>query len=83
MIGTYIHVCLCAHSCDFEMWFFFSCCVQSFMYFGIGYSSPTLASAMTDLTPAFTFILAILSRLVSYIFYILEKLLDVKEYSHQ
>ena len=53
------------------------------MYFGIGYSSPTLASAMTDLTPAFTFILAILSWLVSYIFYILEKLLDVKEYSHQ
>nr|XP_023924182.1 WAT1-related protein At3g28050-like isoform X1 [Quercus suber]POE96001.1 wat1-related protein [Quercus suber] len=40
-----------------------SCCVQSFMYFGIGYSSPTLASAMTDLTPAFTFILAILSRM--------------------
>ena len=57
--------------------FFFSCCVQSFMYFGMGYSSLTLASAMTDLTPAFTFILAILSRLVSYIFYILEKLLDV------
>uniref|UniRef100_A0A2N9IVJ7 WAT1-related protein n=1 Tax=Fagus sylvatica TaxID=28930 RepID=A0A2N9IVJ7_FAGSY len=39
------------------------CCVQLFVYFGIGYSSPTLASAMTDLTPAFTFILAIISRM--------------------
>ncbi|XP_050276787.1 WAT1-related protein At3g28050-like isoform X3 [Quercus robur] len=40
-----------------------SCCVQSFMFTGIGYSSPTLASAMVDLTPAFTFILAIISRM--------------------
>lgn len=40
-----------------------SSCVQMFMYFGIGYSSPTLASAMMDLAPAFAFILAILSRM--------------------
>ncbi|KAJ4711146.1 WAT1-related protein [Melia azedarach] len=38
------------------------CCLQTCTYTGIGYSSPTLASAITDLTPAFTFILAILSR---------------------
>lgn len=31
---------------------------------GIGYSSPTLASAMLDLLPAFTFILAIISGFV-------------------
>ncbi|PKI49948.1 hypothetical protein CRG98_029656 [Punica granatum] len=39
------------------------CFLQLFMYIGIGYSSPTLASAMSDLTPAFTFILAIISRM--------------------
>jgi hypothetical protein len=33
---------------------------------GIGYSSPTLSSAIVDLTPAFTFILAIISRCVSF-----------------
>ncbi|XP_059656019.1 WAT1-related protein At5g40240-like isoform X2 [Cornus florida] len=33
------------------------------MYIGIRYSSPTLASAMVDLTPAFTFILAIITRM--------------------
>ncbi|OMO78153.1 Drug/metabolite transporter [Corchorus capsularis] len=31
-------------------------------YIGIGYASPTLASAMADLTPAFTFIFSIISR---------------------
>ncbi|KAL6131180.1 hypothetical protein ACLB2K_069558 [Fragaria x ananassa] len=31
-------------------------------YKGIGYSSPTLASAISNLTPAFTFILAIIFR---------------------
>ncbi|XP_041012751.1 WAT1-related protein At3g28050-like [Juglans microcarpa x Juglans regia] len=40
-----------------------SCSVQTFMYTGIGYSSPTLASAVIDLMPAFTFILAIISRM--------------------
>ncbi|KAJ7953656.1 WAT1-related protein [Quillaja saponaria] len=40
-----------------------SCSVQILMYTGIGYSSPTLASAMLDLSPAFTFILAIISRM--------------------
>ncbi|KAL4315110.1 hypothetical protein HN51_069320 [Arachis hypogaea] len=37
--------------------------VQTLMYTGIGYSSPTLASAMVDLIPAFTFIIAIFSRM--------------------
>ncbi|KAK3223275.1 hypothetical protein Dsin_010300 [Dipteronia sinensis] len=32
------------------------------MYTGLGYSSPILSSAIGDLTPAFTFILAKLSR---------------------
>ncbi|XP_057996128.1 WAT1-related protein At3g28050 isoform X2 [Hevea brasiliensis] len=36
---------------------------QVFTYIGLGYSSPTLASAMTDLTPAFTFILGLVSRM--------------------
>ncbi|KAK4841983.1 hypothetical protein QYF36_013705 [Acer negundo] len=40
-----------------------SCGVQTCMYTGIGYSSPTLSSAIGDLTPAFTFILAILSSM--------------------
>ncbi|PNX59855.1 auxin-induced protein 5ng4, partial [Trifolium pratense] len=35
--------------------------VQILMNTGIGYSSPTLASAMIDLVPAFTFILAVIS----------------------
>ncbi|KAJ4830951.1 hypothetical protein Tsubulata_031145 [Turnera subulata] len=40
-----------------------SCSGQVFTYVGISYSSPTLASAMIDLTPAFTFLLAIMSRM--------------------
>ncbi|XVF44057.1 hypothetical protein PTKIN_Ptkin02bG0089800 [Pterospermum kingtungense] len=32
-------------------------------YIGLGYASPTLASAMADLTPAFTFIFSIISRM--------------------
>lgn len=39
-----------------------SCCGQMFNYIGIEYSSPTLASAMIDLTPGFTFLLAVISR---------------------
>ncbi|RDY08721.1 WAT1-related protein, partial [Mucuna pruriens] len=40
-----------------------SCSVQMLRFFGIGYSSPTLASAMSDLIPAFTFLLAIVCRM--------------------
>lgn len=39
-----------------------SCCGQMFHYFGIENGSPALASAMIDLTPGFTFILAIIFR---------------------
>ncbi|XP_043702979.1 WAT1-related protein At5g40240-like isoform X3 [Telopea speciosissima] len=37
--------------------------VQVFAYTGINYSSPTLSAAMSNLTPAFTFILAVLFRM--------------------
>ncbi|XP_047162176.1 WAT1-related protein At5g40210-like [Vigna umbellata] len=37
--------------------------VQTLMYTGISYSSPTLCSAMVDLVPAFTFIFALISRM--------------------
>ncbi|KAJ8758986.1 hypothetical protein K2173_003224 [Erythroxylum novogranatense] len=40
-----------------------SCSGQFATYVGIGYSTPTLASAMTDLTPAFTFIFSIVLRM--------------------
>ncbi|CAJ1931502.1 unnamed protein product [Sphenostylis stenocarpa] len=40
-----------------------STAVQTLMYSGIEYSSPTLCSAMIDLAPAFTFIFAIISRM--------------------
>ncbi|KAG4925063.1 hypothetical protein JHK87_050603 [Glycine soja] len=42
---------------------FYSCSVQMLRFFGIGYCSPTLATAMSDLIPAFTFILAIVFRM--------------------
>ncbi|KAI4314299.1 hypothetical protein L6164_027222 [Bauhinia variegata] len=42
---------------------FISFSLQMFKFLGIGYSSPTLASAMSDLVPAFTFILAIICRM--------------------
>ncbi|XP_059658546.1 WAT1-related protein At3g28050-like [Cornus florida] len=42
---------------------FHSCFVQTCVYIGIRYSSPTLASAMVDLTPAFTFVLATITRM--------------------
>ncbi|GMP82872.1 hypothetical protein CsSME_00036993 [Camellia sinensis var. sinensis] len=38
-------------------------CVQMFMFIGIGYSSPTMASAMSNLTPAYTFVLALIFRM--------------------
>ncbi|WCJ21686.1 nodulin MtN21 /EamA-like transporter family protein [Euphorbia peplus] len=40
-----------------------SLCIQAFINTGIKYSSPTLSSAILDLTPAFTFLLAIISRM--------------------
>lgn len=42
---------------------FVCCCLQLFMVNGIGYASPTLASAMTNLTPVWTFLLAIVFRM--------------------
>ncbi|CAL5188950.1 unnamed protein product [Lathyrus oleraceus] len=48
--------------------------VQIFMNIGIGYSSPALASAMMDLVPAFTFILALISRM---------EILNLKEHRSQ
>ncbi|XP_047322124.1 WAT1-related protein At3g28050-like [Impatiens glandulifera] len=39
------------------------CASQEMGYTGINYSSPTLASAMSNLIPAFTFILAIIFRM--------------------
>ncbi|XP_028774931.1 WAT1-related protein At3g28050-like [Neltuma alba] len=38
------------------------CAAQTMVYVGIGYSSPVLSSVMADLSPAFTFLLAILFR---------------------
>lgn len=38
------------------------CLVQVFGYAGIDYSSPTLASAMGNLIPTFTFVLAVIFR---------------------
>ncbi|KAJ8758952.1 hypothetical protein K2173_003190 [Erythroxylum novogranatense] len=40
-----------------------SCCVQFSLNIGIRHSSPTLCAAMTDLVPALTFMLAIISRM--------------------
>ncbi|KAI4328225.1 hypothetical protein L6164_020598 [Bauhinia variegata] len=42
---------------------FLGCAVQTLMCTGTVYSSPTLSSAMVDLVPAYTFILAILLRM--------------------
>ncbi|XP_010528268.1 PREDICTED: WAT1-related protein At3g28050 [Tarenaya hassleriana] len=39
------------------------CCSNMMGYTGINYSSPTLASAISNLTPAFTFLLAVLFRM--------------------
>lgn len=41
----------------------FNCACSVFLYTGIRYSSPTLASAINNLSPAFTFIIAIMIRL--------------------
>ncbi|RZC28282.1 WAT1-related protein [Glycine soja] len=37
--------------------------IQTLIYTGLGYSSPTLTSTMEDLIPAYTFIIAIISRM--------------------
>lgn len=42
--------------------YFFRSSSQIMGYTGINYSSPTLASAISNLTPAFTFVLAIIFR---------------------
>ncbi|KFK33719.1 hypothetical protein AALP_AA5G051100 [Arabis alpina] len=41
------------------------CCSNVMGYTGINYSSPTLASAISNLTPAFTFLLAVIFRMES------------------
>lgn len=41
----------------------FGCLAQVFGYAGINYSSPTLATAMLNLIPGFTFVLAIIYRM--------------------
>jgi len=58
MVIHFLLLCCCL-SC--------SCSVQMLRFFGIGFSSPTLATAMSDLIPAFTFILAIFFRFLSLI----------------
>ncbi|XP_060669645.1 WAT1-related protein At5g40210 [Ziziphus jujuba] len=44
--------------------FYYSSSTQILKYVGIGLSSPTLATAMSDIAPAFAFILAVISRLL-------------------
>lgn len=44
-----------------------SCTSQIMGYTGIIYSSPTLASAISNLVPAFTFILAVIFRFVTHL----------------
>ncbi|KAK3223274.1 hypothetical protein Dsin_010299 [Dipteronia sinensis] len=51
----------CSIICRIIVLSLLSCGVQTCLYTGIVYSSPTLSSAIGDLTPAFTFILAIFS----------------------
>lgn len=46
--------------CSFFLLGLVGCCAQMIGYAGIKYSSPTLATAMLNLVPAFTFILAII-----------------------
>ncbi|KAL5759761.1 hypothetical protein ACOSP7_018268 [Xanthoceras sorbifolium] len=49
--------------CKFFLLSLIGCLMQIFAYVGIEYSSPTLATAMSNLVPAFTFILAIIFRM--------------------
>lgn len=49
--------------CEFFLLGLFGCFAQIFGYAGIKYSSPTLGTAMLNLIPAFTFILAIIFRM--------------------
>ncbi|KAK4836499.1 hypothetical protein QYF36_013400 [Acer negundo] len=49
--------------CKFFLLSLIGCLMQIFSYVGIEYSSPTLATAMSNLVPAFTFILAIVFRM--------------------
>ncbi|XP_040374769.1 WAT1-related protein At3g28050 [Rosa chinensis] len=49
--------------CRFFLLAFLACSGQIFGYIGIDYSSPTLGTAMLNLIPAFTFILALIFRM--------------------
>ncbi|XP_024023967.1 WAT1-related protein At3g28050 isoform X2 [Morus notabilis] len=49
--------------CGFFLLGLLGCLIQVFGYAGIYYSSPTLATAMLNLVPAFTFILAVTLRM--------------------
>ncbi|KAH9709089.1 WAT1-related protein [Citrus sinensis] len=49
--------------CSFFLLSVFGCSSQIFSFVGIQYSSPTLSTAMLNLIPAFTFVLAIIFRL--------------------
>ncbi|KAK2636413.1 hypothetical protein Ddye_031205 [Dipteronia dyeriana] len=49
--------------CKFFLLSLIGCSMQIFSYVGIEYSSPTLATAMSNLIPAFTFILALVFRM--------------------
>ncbi|CAJ1931504.1 unnamed protein product [Sphenostylis stenocarpa] len=42
---------------------FLSVLIQTLIYTGLGYSSPTLTSAIEDLLPAFTFLIAVVFRM--------------------
>lgn len=49
--------------CRFFLLALIGCFAQIFGYAGVQYSSPTLGSAMLNLVPAFTFILAVICRM--------------------
>lgn len=49
--------------CRFFLLALFGCSGQIFGYVGVDYSSPTLGTAMLNLIPAFTFILAVIFRM--------------------
>ncbi|KAF5741052.1 putative Auxin-induced protein 5NG4 [Tripterygium wilfordii] len=61
--ACFIFYCCGLWIIDFFWWVLYSLSMQIFMYIGMAYSSPTLASAMFDLTPAFTFFVAVASRM--------------------
>lgn len=56
---------LISYCSSFGVPFFRITIMQNCVFTGISYSSPTLGSAMSNLIPAFTFILAIIFRFLS------------------